>query len=222
MAPKVVPNVDSLAEDLLSVDLKLQENRAAVDQLRKDWRQSSRRAAMPKQLKSMSKVILCRTNGDRDVLRSFVEVKAPLKSEFIPVWIDSLLSWYADASDIDKQTMAEPVEEVSLRNAQQTVSKWMSERCLQQWVQKQNLDLGIAPTTNVLMNKLPSLVLDGRSRTDQDLPRKLRSTIQYLKRWRKRWGLRSGKISGSDFVQPAVLKSKARSESPKQQSRAGF
>jgi hypothetical protein len=86
---------------------------------------------------------------------------------------------------------------------QRVASKFLREYNLAHWVEKQNLDLGMAPfTANVMLAARREQVL---------LPNKQHSRKgqkQFLRRWRRRWSIKLGAIACREVMTKETLQAK--------------
>lgn len=156
----------------------------------------------------MCKMLCCRPGG-LELITEFLAHQSQGAGADADRWACNVRAWFSKATAEERSVLLQGDSCLAHRRASDLLDTWLSERKLYLWVKKQNLELGIAPCTGNVMCELPSYKLEGSSRRDKAAPRTYRGTLQYLKRWRRRWGLRSGKIQCRDEVDAPTLREKA-------------
>lgn len=74
--------------------------------------------------------------------------------------------------------------------------KWLHEDSLHSWVGALNLKRGIAPMSSVMLREMENRVAQGAPRLTVAAAR--RGRLQWLRRWRGRWGIRLARIVAGD------------------------
>ena len=85
---------------------------------------------------------------------------------------------------------------------------------MREWVSQLNVDRGISPATGVILNELETRSMQGSSNKFTGQKRKYRHSLQFLRRWRRRWGLKLGKFDTCDFEEPEELQRKVSGAHP--------
>jgi hypothetical protein len=175
--------------------------------LRNKRRQKRRAAQPPQRLLLMCKMLCCRLDGV-ELIPEFLRRQPRVECADVDRWACRVRKWFDVSSAEERSLVLHGASCPARQKAADAVDKWLNERKLYLWVKKQNLDKGIAPCTGNVMSELPNNNLMGVNRYDKSLPRSYRGTLQYLKRWRRRWGVRSGKILARDEVDAETLRDK--------------
>jgi len=154
---------------------------------------------LPEQVLAASKVLVCRT-GDASLLWEFLKWKTGSDKNDLGRWAGELAMWKGGAGDELRDIYGKAEANNKLQRAAALVSKFTSEHALHKWVHHQNVSLGICPATALVIQELPKHGLQGDSRSSAASHRSHRSSLQFLRRWRKRWGIHQGKIQiGEDL-----------------------
>ena len=194
----------------------LQSQSARISQeltsLRSQLRNFHRRAAyahrIPKLVETAAKVHWCRFQR-RDLLVKFMRFKTGMNSKDLSSWEEAVCSWFATASPEQRAVMTAADSLPSLRRAAAEIQRYCNEQCLHEWVVNLNVDVGVSPTTGTLLNELDKRGMVGLSNKYAGQKRKYRGSLQFLRRWRRRWSVRLGKFDTLDFEEPANLRIKA-------------
>ena len=148
---------------------------------------------VPRQVLTASMILFCRC-GDGQRLLEFLKWKTAAEKEDLNRWASDVVKWKEQA----KENVCKPYEDgnatLSLRRAAVLVAKFTNERSLHGWVEQINVTLGVSPDTIVILQELPKHGLEGKPRSATDSQRQHRSSLQFLRRWRKRWGVQEGLI----------------------------
>ena len=121
----------------------------------------------------------------------------------------AVCSWFMQASPERRADMAAAVKDPPLRRAAAEVDKYCNEHALHEWVVDLNVNLGVSPATGVLLSQLDKRGMENPSNKFAGQRRKYRCSLQFLRRWRRRWSIRLGKFDTLDFEQPKELQLKA-------------
>jgi len=134
------------------------------------------------------------------LLWPFLKWKTGRDQNDLDRWAGDMAVWYRGAEDDIRKLYGEANANSKLQRAAAVIAKFISEHALQKWVHHQNVKLGISPATALVMQELPKHGLQGRARSSAESHRGHRSSLQFLRRWRKRWGIRQGNIQiGEDL-----------------------
>ena len=175
--------------------------------LRNKRRQKRRAAQPPQRLLLMCKMLRCRLDGV-GLIPEFLRHQPRVECADVDQWACRVREWFDASSAEERSLVLHGASCPARQKAAAAVDKRLNERKLYLWVKKQNLEKGIAPCTGNVMSELPNNNLTGVNRYDKSLPRSYRGSLQYLKRWRRRWGVRSGKILARDEVDAETLRDK--------------
>lgn len=175
---------------LVNISTALAHVNKELRQIRKKERLKTK---LPHQLLTASKILFSRC-GDRQLLLDFLKWKTAADQVEVNRWASEVTKWKELASQDDCKVYADGSATLTLRRAAVLLAKFTAERSLHSWVQQQNVTLGISPATAVVLQELPKHGLQGKARALPEARRKHRSSLQFLRRWRKRWGVRQGKI----------------------------
>jgi hypothetical protein len=197
---------ESLPEKLSAVQKSLAEITKSIKHQR---RALSRRRKLPPQALLAGRILASQSECER-VLRQFLVWKTKADATDVDRWVADILGWRRDVSKETLDRHAKSVDTPSQRAAAACVKRFLAENSLHEWVQTQNLSKGIAPVTGVILQDLHKHGLQGPGRVTDEHERKYKSSLQFLRRWRKRWGVRHGTIPVGDELEPAELLAKAR------------
>ncbi len=166
------------------------------------------KAQLPQHVLAASKILFSRSR-DGQLLLEFLKWKTAGDKGDINRWANEVTSWMERAKEGDCRAYADGNATLTLRRAAALLDKFSAERSLRGWVQQQNVTLGIAPATAVVLQELAKHGLQGKARAAPDARRKHRSSLQFLRRWRGRWGMRQGKIPTGEQLDSKELLLKA-------------
>ena len=148
---------------------------------------------VPRQVLTASMILFCRC-GDGQRLLEFLKWKTAAEKEDLNRWASGVTKWREQAEEHVCKLYADGTATLTLRRAAALVAKFTAELSLHGWMQNQNITLGITPSTDVVLQELPKHGLEGKARNAEEAHRNHRSSLQFLRRWRRRWGVREGKI----------------------------
>ena len=120
-----------------------------------------------------------------------------------------LLYWHENATEETKAAMKVPAtSNISQYN---TAAKYVSELKLHSWVQSENMEKGIAPSSRDVL-EIRRCILSSReaSLSSSSLPPPLkRKEKKWLTTWRKRWNIGVGSFGQQAILSEAVMEAKA-------------
>lgn len=185
---------------------------AAIKEIKRELRNHRKREAhgrqMPAQVWAAATILLCRTGGDVKLLAIFLQWKAGRSKGVLQTWVATLMAWY-DQCDPEKiQSLAAGPYTAQELRASKVLDAFLRERELHCWVQKQNEEHGITPSTGVMLQQLTARSLGGKATGQCTERSKYRSSLQYLRRWRGRWGVSRSSLHPLEVVPLEVLKVK--------------
>jgi hypothetical protein len=205
MPPK---NVMSLS-DAVAAKAELD---VAINEIRRELRNHRRRevhaARMPAQTKAAASILLCRTGGDMKLLGRFLQWKAGTSPEGLKNWARSLSAWYEKLDPEGVRFFAGRPSAPHDVRAAKIVDTFLRERGLHSWVLQQNESHSISPSTGVMLQQLAAQNLGGEAKGVKAEPRKYRSSLQYLRRWRRRWSVSRSSFQPLECLSPEVMKLK--------------
>lgn len=179
--------------------------------LRKEIRNACRREryshSLPKMIETAAKILWCRVQQE-DHLTSFLRHRTGAPTADLKAWAASVYSWSSKASAEARADMASATKTPALQRAAVQVEKYCREQALHDWVVKLNVDKGISPTTGVLLGELSARSMACDSNKFAGQKSKYRSSLQYLRRWRSRWGVTLGKFAALDYEEPQDVQKK--------------
>ena len=204
--PPAMPHIPDGLPPLL---LRLKELDSGLESVTRELRsirkRHSRSRKLPPQVLTASKVLVSRT-GNMSFLLPFLKWKTGRDKNDLDRWAGDMAVWYRGAGDDVRNLYGEANANNELQRANAVIAKFISEHALQKWVHHQNVRLGISPATALVIQELPKHGLEGHARSSADSHRGHRSSLQFLRRWRKRWGIRQGKIQiGEDLDSKELL-----------------
>ncbi len=163
---------------------------------------------MSHQMLTASKILFCRCQDGR-LLFEFLKWKTAAGEDELNSWVREVTEWREKAKQDDCELYAAGDNTQTLRRAAALLAKFMAERSLHIWVHQQNVTVGITPATALVVQELSNRGLQGKPREASDTHRKHRSSLQFLRRWRQRWGVRHGKIQIGEQLDSKELLAKA-------------
>jgi hypothetical protein len=151
-----------------------------------------------------ARVILCLPQGGQALALSYLSQKAELPKKDRAVQQASLENWFLITEETEKQKWCthppSPQGKAALKEAERFLEEW----CLQMWVRKQNLEKGIAPLSGVVWSQREKgLNAAAAAGLPNARPAKQKHRLQWLRRWRLRWGIKMGTIQAREHV-PAI------------------
>ena len=183
----------------------------ALSNISKGLHQMRRRKRMqrqvPRQVLSASMILFSRC-GDEKRLLEFLKWKTAADKEDLDRWARGVTKWKEQADEHVCKLYTDGTATVTLRRAAAQVAKFTAELSLHSWMLHQNTTLGISPDTAVVLQELPKHGLEGKPRHAVDAHRTHKCSVQFLRRWRRRWGVREGKIPIGEKVSLKELQSK--------------
>lgn len=208
LLPMQPGDIEVSQSDLQAASSRIDQDLAS---LRTELRNRRRREAyshrIPKMVDTAAKIHWCRFQRQDHLIR-FLRFKTGADTKDLERWATAVCSWFSQASTEQRADMATAVKEPSWRRAAAEVEKYCSEHALHEWVVKVNVDLGVSPATGVLLSELDKRGMAGSSNKFGGQKRKYRSSLQFLRRWRRRWSVKLGKFDTLDFVEPKDLQQK--------------
>ena len=162
---------------------------------------------MPRQVLTASMILFCRC-GDKMRLLEFLKWKTAAEKEDLDRWACGVTKWKDQAEEHVCKLYTDGTATLTLRRAAAQVAKFTAELSLHSWVIYQNTALGISPDTAVVLQELPKHGLEGKPRHAEDAHRKHKCSVQFLRRWRRRWSVREGKIPIGEKVSLKELQAK--------------
>lgn len=207
MPPKHLAEPPSLKRALCDVEKSLAE---VSNVLRNYRRRQTYSTSLPNQLDQAARIILCRSKGNSAVLTEFLKHTSKRDGSIIDKHVSRLMDWYSDCSEEVRSLILDGkgFSDAGAK-ANSMLDKYLKEFSLHAWVVQQNIDQGLSPCTGAVINQMISKGLAGNSRRGAREPRKYRSTLQYLRRWRQRWQVSHGNIAPLEKVSQSVLQEKA-------------
>ena len=202
---------DQIAQELGSLRLEMR-NRGRRD------RYTHR---IPKMVETAAKIHLCRFEKQDELIR-FLRYKTGAAAADLERWTGTLCSWFSAASKEQRADMASATKEPLWRRACAEVVKYCREKSLHEWVSHLNVDRGISPATGLILSELDKRSMQGWSSKFEGQKRKYRGSLQFLRRWRCRWGVKLGKFETLDFEEPKELLRKVSAPHPLVFGGSGF
>lgn len=179
-------------------------------ELRNYRKRSNHIKQMPAQVCAGARILLCRANGDDGTLAKFLQWKTGRPAAVLQAWKDDLLVWHSRCDPGVAKSLASGPYSAAEAKAAKVLDAFVQERALHSWVEKQNTDGGIPPTTGLMLQQLTARGVGDKDNKRNCDGRKYRSSLQYLRRWRGRWGVTRGSIQPLDLDAPEVLRLKVR------------
>ena len=195
-----------LSEQMRNIGTALASLSKSLHQMRKRKRL---KLQVPRQVLTACMILFCRC-GDESLLLSFLKWKTAAEQEDLDRWANGVTKWREEADEGVCKLYIDGSATSSLRRAAAQVDKFTAERSLHSWMLHQNTTLGISPDTAVVLQELPKHGLEGKPRHAEDAHRKHKSSVQYLRRWRRRWDVREGNITIGEKVSLQELRAKVR------------
>ena len=193
MPPKVqLATTSALSwDDVVNIGNDLGHLTKELHQMRKRKRRLE--IHVPPQVLTASMILFCRC-GNKQRLLEFLKWKTAAEKEDLNRWASDVVKWKEQAKENVCKLYENGNATLSLRRAAVLVTKFTNERSLHGWVEEINVTLGVSPDTTVIMQELPKHGLEGKPRNATDSQRQHRSSLQFWRRWRKRWGVQEGPI----------------------------
>jgi hypothetical protein len=194
-----------------STAYQMETIRAALAGISRDLRSIRRHAnakeKIPTQVLHAAKIICCRYDDDQ-LLLEFLQWRTGVEDAKHKRWVSEVIRWRDTAIAAERELYAAADATVTWRHAAALVAKFQGERSLHGWVHQQNVTAGLTPATPIVLEELSKCGLAGKGRKTGGAHRKHRSHLQFLRRWRKRWKVRQGKIPIGEELGSAELLSK--------------
>lgn len=205
MPPKAARVAANAADEQQAIAL-------TIKGLCRDLRNYRRRQAHEKRLPELvghgGRLLLWKTSGDQQLLAKFLQWRAPRQNDILAAWIDSLVGWYKALPPGHDGTGIGGDSPTQIASSTKMLETFFREERLHAWVQHQNQNLGISPSTATVLKQLRATELTTGTGEVVTSGRKYRSTLQYLRRWRRRWGISRGAFQPLDLDPPEVMRAK--------------
>ena len=205
MPPTVRASVEEAAktqEELSTVIAELKQT------LRNRRRREAYAVQIPKQVEAAARLLLCRSGGDLQLLGKFLAYKTGRSSEHLQSWAAKLMAWYGECSEKEASSSGGGASGAHGGRASKLLDSFMQEQSLHSWVEEQNVRHGIYPCTGVMLDQLAHQNLNGTAKGNASEPRKYRSSLQYLRRWRHRWGVGRSSVQPLETLPVEVMRKK--------------
>ena len=193
-----------LSQQLVNISNALTDISKGLHQMRKRKRMQRQ---VPRQVLTASMILFCRC-GDKMRLLEFLKWKTAAEKEDLDRWACGVTKWRDQAEEHVYKLFIDGTATLKLRRAAAQVAKFTAELSLHSWVLHQNTALGICPDTAVVLQELPKHGLEGKPRHAKDAHRTRKCSRQFLRRWRRRWSVREGKIPIGEKVSLQELQAK--------------
>lgn len=89
-------------------------------------------------------------------------------------------------------------------------SHFVNEMKLHAWVEDVNISNGIAPRTSVVLNKSASIAPVALTTGPSAAPKGRKHQLQWLRRWRRRWGVKLASLAARDTLPSETCQRKVR------------
>jgi hypothetical protein len=176
--------------------------------LRNERRRTQRAGTLPDLVCQVALALLHR-HQDLDLVRVWVARKTGAEREHVNAWVDTLATRYNMMSHSEKEAAFSAPGETDGSKASRLAEEFVKELHLHNWVTRVNVECGIPPATATVLETLGERGLGGSSRNDPSTNRKHRSSLQYLRRWRRRWNITMSSIPSLTRVSTQELQTKA-------------
>ena len=185
---------------------KIQQNRQSM---RTAQRAERRRFCSDSSVLTM-KHMLVMQHGDVQICQEFFSQNCRrFKGRSCEDVRHGLNKWWGETSVWQRFAETDSTASKSQKRARDNATTFITQSRLHAWVEKQNIEKGIAPTSESVllqctMSHSPLMCPGGR------LPSRSKHRFQWLRRWRQRTGVRMGSMPAAEQVAPAVMQAKAR------------
>ena len=150
--------------------------------------------------------------SEGDVSASMMILKQMKKStveETQATVAEEFKAWWSSLSPTARRAWLDGISNRAGGNyALQAARKFATESKVSLWVTHQNLTKGIAPCTHVLLDECRAKD-DGLLSSGYALPTQRKSRLQWVKRFRRRWGVRMGRTMNREVMGKVQMAQKA-------------
>ena len=213
VGPRVLSAVSSVPDPMDATQARKDEIQKELDrvtrEIRNTRRRHSRQIAVPPSLWRVATTIFAMTHPDVEPAATFLEQRWQRWHEERRRVEPLLRGWYAQL--LLTSTVAAvlvPSTRVG-RTAVMQARTFLQELDLHQWVDVANKTQGIAPMSSIMLERAAQ---SGASTNQSPLLRESslrKSNLQWLRRWRRRWGVGLGALRPRDTLPPAECVRKA-------------
>ena len=158
-----------------------------------------------------ARVIMCLPQGGQALALAYLSQKAKLEMKDKAMQQASLENWFHLTPETEKHKWCTDPPSTRGKAALKEAERFLNEWCLQMWVRKQNLEKGIAPLSGIVWSqrekRLNAAAAAGLLLTER--PAKQKHRLQWLRRWRLRWGIKMGTIQAREHVSAVDCQNKA-------------
>lgn len=199
LAQPPVPSMDGAPKrKLAALNAELEQ---VTKELKRKTALTASRSSVSKYHTKVLRAIAVATSGSRAPAAALLLHRLHLDASLVDTLVSELLAWFegADAEERLRYTLdhANPGSKPAVTSAH----NFLQEQRLHAWVEQQNTEKGIAPAAlTVLQVRSDLLPPSSAGPTGEVHEPKHRSRLQWLRRWRMRWGINLGSIAGREKV----------------------
>ena len=153
-------------------------------------------------------VILCRTSPSTESARLFLQQSGFLLDELCGA-VEELCQRYLEVDADSILDILDGSSQAITFKAQRAARKWLQERDLHKWVDKQNVEQGVAPSCQSVLQRRRELLM---SLSPQEIPAAYsdpKSGYKWLNRFRRRWSVSLGSFPSMPVMSVAHMRNKA-------------
>lgn len=189
--------MNDAAANLLSLEDRLADVRK---QLRAKQRASRNRSSIPPMMWEVACIIFTLTHPHPEPVHEYFRQRHKQWEEVLPSVTPKLTHWYNSTTpEVRDKLTHQPVtrkEKQNLRRAEE----FLLDRRLHNWVEDMNLHKGIAPMSSVVLRQKRGFAAERPATCNRLVCGKRKSQLQWLRRWRARWGISLGRVSPRDTL----------------------
>ena len=195
-SPVLGPAISPAAE-LQQLQTRLQEVRC---ELKRKRRQISKGTSVTARTLRVARAIVCLQNGSTEACREWFRRSGDLSSEVIAACAEKEADWYRTSSGEERGHILDQSNSVARARAHREACCFLREHRLHAWVEQTNVAAGVAPTSSMVLDRHVHADVGGDGHAHGSLLRCRKHQLQWLRRWRQRWGVKLGRIRSGEYL----------------------
>lgn len=139
----------------------------------------------------------------------YLEQKRKNNTESHEQWIEKLISWHSCEAEWSRILLARGKSTTADNRCCESAKKFLREHDLHSWLNVVNVNQGLAPGSQTVLQKLRARNLSCEPAAQVCRTTLKKQKLQWLRRWRRKWGVKIGKLNQRDHLSKTELKQKA-------------
>lgn len=151
--------------------------------------------------------ILCQSKGNKKMAKVFLEKALACENanEAVANSYAGVSAEYDSMTAEERADLSEPTARLKSSAISREAARFLKEHCLFEWVETRNMKQGLAPVTPLVAEAAMAVGCLNPMKASSSY----KSQKQWLRRWRKRWGVAMGCIAAREHVPAEEAQQKA-------------